>query len=91
MTQTYADICLERVEKAPNTYRLDGPRDYVRESSNFYHHARTDVPELARRLKKACELLRAASNVFGKLAGYDCAEYDYAVTADELEAMPEEK
>lgn len=55
----------------------------------FIAHARTDVPELARRLKKACEYLRGASDEFGKVSGYDCAEYDFAMAADELEAMPE--
>lgn len=64
MTQPYADQCLERAEKAPdapNVYRLDGPKEWRNECTSFYFHARTDVFELATRLKKACSRLRELS------------------------------
>lgn len=49
----------------------------------FIAHSRTDVPELARRLKKACEYLRLESV---------CSRKKILNTiADELEAMPEGK
>jgi len=53
------------------------------EDAEFIAHAREDVPELARRLKMACEQLRRAER--------DTWERKYGDLADELEAIPEEK
>lgn len=54
----------------------------------FIAHSRTDVVELARRLKKACEELRLSCITFRR-----CGQYDEAILneriANELEAMPE--
>lgn len=47
--------------------------------ADFISHARTDVPELARRLKRACETLR----------GYDIHLFNQIL--DELEAPLEKK
>jgi hypothetical protein len=103
MKKTYADICLERAEKATeepwlvkhhrsfgNLFRLDNPQtanQFVSQyepNREFIAHSRTDVPELSRRLKKACEALREAE---GRLHGY--TDKTFGDLADELEAIPE--
>lgn len=57
-SKPYADTCLERASMA-----TEGPWKVITckslEDADFICEARTDVPELARRLKKACEALRA--------------------------------
>lgn len=53
---------------------------YHHNDAEFIAHARTDVPELARRLKKACDLLREAE---GRPHGH--TEKTFSDLADELE------
>jgi hypothetical protein len=86
--KTYADQCLERAEKA-----TEGPwsplSDLIvgcMDDSEFIAHARTDVTELARRLKEACDYLRLDCEVSGRDHLLNC----FCTIADELEAMPEE-
>jgi hypothetical protein len=106
MKKTYADICLERAEKATSgPWKMSGSGFNLEVSSpkenliihsvnghkairwhevdvEFIAHSRTDVPELARRLKRAVEYLRLESNCSGKKI--------LNTIADELEAMTEE-
>lgn len=58
--------------------------------AEFIAHARTDVPELSRRLKHACMVLRANA-VYWKNAGADDSFYALNKLAENLEAMPEEE
>lgn len=84
--KSYADICLERAEKAS-----PGPWDESLASeawlansinnSKFCRHARTDVPELAKKLNKACRVLRDKYYT----------DLEREVLAEELEADLEEK
>jgi hypothetical protein len=105
MKKTYADICIERADKASKEpwkqYQNgdapwpDGIQDrdgnevigstisyeqtgvYLKENAEFIAKARSDVPELARRLKRAVNYMRKLNDpVCNKIA-------------DELEAMPE--
>lgn len=57
-------------------------------NAEFIAHARTDVPELARRLKSACDALRK-SEAF--LADIGWSAGTLVRMAELLEAMPEEK
>jgi hypothetical protein len=106
MTKSYADTCLERAEKAtsgpwevnskydqiwnPSTQEFIGTEDADCPATQFIVHARADVPELARRLKKACEELRLASKAV-QAAGLPKVAEVMKEIADELESMPEEK
>lgn len=56
-------------------------------NSIFMAHARTDVPELARRLKRAIETIRDIERFYPGL----CVGRNLEVVADELESMPGEK
>lgn len=68
MTKTYPDESLERAEKATegpweaSCDTVSVPDQVICYTHNndeeFIAHARTDVPELARRLKRACDFLR---------------------------------
>ncbi len=91
--KTYADICLERAERATEgpwdvtsdlpswavaslkaqtdvvgtlnrAYRIPFRKNLGCElnDAEFIAHARTDVPELARRLTEACRILRLTSH-----------------------------
>lgn len=68
------------------TADIDGPNlepiaeEVMPENCSFIVNARKDVPELARRLKAACEYLRAIDYRIGKIC-----------VADELEAIPREE
>lgn len=75
MTKSYADTCLERAEKANNLNLASIPREFLKAQID----SAADVPELARRLKKACNLLGALK----------CSHWDTEWLADELEAVPE--
>ncbi len=77
--KTYADQCLERAEKATKGPWKAGHSYHFEKNAEFIAHSRTDVPELARRLKKACDLLGALK----------CGHYDTEWLADELEKLPE--
>jgi hypothetical protein len=96
MTRTYADICLESAEKATNGPWIEKNDWYIEKPNGirlaeaydvrniqFIAHARTDVPELSRRLKRACDALRMV-----------CVHSDFSLykdLADELESISEEK
>jgi len=94
MIKTYADECLERAEKFPF-----GSSNYGHDTIAAAHAAEDEldyaysviVPELARRLKKSCDVLKQVGHEFSKLSGYDCASYDCLTLADELEAPLGEK
>jgi len=83
---TYADSCLERANKAP--LRSD---DHGHDTSSLREYCEIElcyaydvmVPELANRLKRACEYLRCLEHRIG----YSIA--DELELADELERMPE--
>lgn len=96
--KSYADSCLERAEKAtpgpwecsdlsPSYVERPGSRRMIPimefNDAQFISHARQDVEELARRLKRACEKLKWIAN-----QGNVSKEYLIGL-ADELEAMPE--
>ena len=70
--------------------KIDEETGQVEETLEFIAHARSDVPELARRLIRACDELRRTGIEFRRLGDYDSANA-YSMIADELEAMPEEK
>lgn len=95
--KTYADECLERAEKATEGPWKSGVTYHHEQNAKFIAHARTDVPELARRLKKACETIRELAgclewlNGWSKNLGTDPFVINLFKFADELEAMPEEK
>lgn len=92
MTKSYIDEVLERAENATRgpwgMIQYDGwtlldERGAVIRIENdleFIAHARTDIPELVRRLKKAITYLRA----------YDSTRFEKEL-ADELESYPEKK
>jgi hypothetical protein len=118
MKKTYADVCLERAEKATEGPFIVIPKDdrcsrymvsripgeksvemveqghpffighclsetsdeEARANAELFAHSRTDVPELARRLKKACEVIH------DEFCSNECHPYHL-----ELERMPEEK
>lgn len=70
------------IQKTTHHYVVNTTMEYgamEKEVAAFIAHARTDVPELARRLMKACERLRN-SGLYGP----------EDELADELEAMPED-
>lgn len=99
---TYADVCLERAEKATpgnwdvhdggEYWDIQGPEGLVVscgregevtvgwEDAEFIAHARTDLPELARRLKRAISIIELLQS---------SGAYDETIF--ELEAMPEGK
>lgn len=64
---------------------------YLPKNGDFIAHARTDVPELARRLKLACDALRLTGVTLRRHGEYDEATLNCKI-ADELESgMPGEK
>jgi hypothetical protein len=92
---TYADECLERAGKAtegkwePNNEKLfiEGYATLEEQKNNieFIAHARTDVPELARRLKLSIQIIRQVANENPELS------VGLYILADELEAPLEGK
>lgn len=84
-TTTYADICIER---AQNIFTSQHPLELDLKDDSLS----SDVCELARRLKKACEAIRQVANVFDAQSGYDKSNlYGNLLVnlADSLERMPE--
>lgn len=63
--------------------------DLLPGDAEFITHARQDVPELARRLKEACRLLKSAQKLLDAETGVE--QNFFNSKADELEAMPEEE
>jgi hypothetical protein len=76
--KTYADVCLERAERMSEG-----------EDAEFIAHARTDVPELARRLKMACDSLAILKGVIQRKMPVHPDWVQELI--DELEAMPGEE
>jgi hypothetical protein len=107
MTKSYADICIERAEKATegpwvryhyaawdgieganrkdiccmsnSDWEADGP---IADNIQFIAHAREDVPELAKRLKKCIARIRFEAGLFPQFRN------ELNELADELEAIP---
>ena len=73
--KTYADECLERAQKALLSQSIP---ELVELSG--------EIPELVRRLKKACRLFRDIENAHDAIT-----PYGYGRLADELEAPLEKK
>lgn len=103
---TYAEACLERAEKATEGpwHRVAANVEKSKhghitttwtfpDNAEFIAHARTDVPELARRLDSACDAIRKAAdalNGYGTvILSMDPFSKILFDLADELEAMPE--
>lgn len=59
--------------------------------SEFVAHARTDVPELARRLKKACEELERISTMMAQDNQMENQSLRLSKFIEELESTPREK
>lgn len=75
--KTYAQVCLERAEKALGSFSI------------LTKLALQDAPELAKRLKRACAVLREGCCACGEIPGHK-AKCSRCKLADELEAIPEE-
>lgn len=95
---TYADECLARASRAtPGPWKANGNEvkpifcdccAWCSETAEFIAHARTDVVELAKRLKKACDELRAAIPRIED--GFMWYEKELLALAERLEAPPRE-
>lgn len=88
MKKSFADQCLERAEGIKgHKLRVTAlvPKDGIGTAMSFYLSAPKDVPELAWRLKMACEALREYSNYISNVTVYP---FEMRTLADELEALP---
>jgi len=76
----------------PGATRIIWSDDYhINEwDAEFCRHARTDVPELARRLKKACEKLREVHYELEHDPYYVEHDSSHLKLAEELESIPEQ-
>lgn len=95
MTKSYADQCLDRAERAtPGPWKNEpASQPWLRNRTNnaeFCRHARTDVPELARRLKKAIDALQKIG-YWKSDVNVCCFPVECYALVDELEEMPAEK
>lgn len=79
-TEALSDMFIAHGSKTDLSAQFDVLESYDKDDFDFIAHSRTDVVELARRLKRACEELRAYAE--------DEIAHKFI---DELEAMPEEK
>lgn len=79
------EYAIAACDRFRNNNELDYPRE---DNAQFIAHARTDVPELARRLKRACTLLR----IIHEACRLDrAAQREVLAVLNELEAPTEEK
>lgn len=76
MKKTYADECLERADQFN--------QEHWQSVAIIIANYQTDVKELARRLKRACHVLREITPQYWP-------DWQYRNLANELEAIPEEK
>ena len=79
-------VCSEKVYNSVNE-RLNICGEVKPRDAEFIAHSRTDVVELARKLKKACDRLRFAAKRF-YFEGYLMDALYFNQIAEELEAMP---
>jgi hypothetical protein len=70
---------------------LEPPIHMTNATREFIAHARTDVQELAQRLKYAIDSIRFAVNTFKDMKQMDKLANILLKQADELERAPEEK
>ena len=99
---TYADLCIERAEKAteepwvgnllgiyskPTKSWVTGDDIVMNDNDfEFITHARIDVPKLARRLKKAIDMLKTVDELYIITPSWRA---EVACLIEQLEAMPE--
>lgn len=84
--QTHKSMFVAHGSKTDLSDQFDILESYNKQDYEFIAHSRTDVPELCRRLKKACEMLRIANTYL-----FPINKGEFHDIADDLEAPLEEK